>query len=312
MPGNDVVEGPTVVVRERFLLGENPVWHPEDQRLYWTDIIDGRLFRYDPTSATHECVYHGEPVSGFTIQRDGSLLLFMTRGAVRCLRPGLESRLVLEPDAWFGSEPDWAADTGTAYDVRNHFLNDVIADPGGRVYVGVLPVGADDGGVFVVEPDGQVRVAASGITGSNGLGFSSNHRTMFCTDSAPGVRRIYTFDYELRSGKLTNRRIFAELPAADRGLPDGLTVDSAGFVWSARWEGRCLIRYAPDGMEVQRIEVPAGKVTSVTFAGRDYRDLYVTSAAIETAPEEMASGSLFRLRTATPGLPEHRSNILPR
>jgi sugar lactone lactonase YvrE len=37
--------------------GENPLWHPIERRLYWCDIPNGRLFRYDPATGTHEQCY---------------------------------------------------------------------------------------------------------------------------------------------------------------------------------------------------------------------------------------------------------------
>ncbi|HEV2471815.1 MAG TPA: SMP-30/gluconolactonase/LRE family protein, partial [Chthonomonadales bacterium] len=57
------------------VVGENPLWHPDEQRVYWTDIDTGRMFRYEPRTGTHEQFYSGELVGGFTIQQDGALLL---------------------------------------------------------------------------------------------------------------------------------------------------------------------------------------------------------------------------------------------
>ena len=57
--------------------GENPLWHPLERRLYWTDIPRGRLYRYAPATGAHEECYRGDPVGGFTVQSDGALLLFM-------------------------------------------------------------------------------------------------------------------------------------------------------------------------------------------------------------------------------------------
>src|SRR5919197_1357672 len=96
---------------------------------------------------------------------------------------------------------------------------------------------------------------------------------MYYTDTA--LHRIDVFDYDRATGAVTNRRVFAEVPA-DGGLPDGLTVDADGYVWSARWDGNCATRHAPDGAEVLRISFPAKKVSSVTFGGPEYAHLYVT------------------------------------
>ena len=52
-------------------VGEGPLWHPQENRLYWADIPRGRLFRYDPVTDSHEQFYEGDTVGGFTIQGDG-------------------------------------------------------------------------------------------------------------------------------------------------------------------------------------------------------------------------------------------------
>src|SRR3954451_16754777 len=57
-------------------LAENPLWHPEKNCLYWTDITAGKIYRLDNASRTHRIIYEGEPVGGFTLQEDDDLLLF--------------------------------------------------------------------------------------------------------------------------------------------------------------------------------------------------------------------------------------------
>jgi sugar lactone lactonase YvrE len=63
-------------------IGEKPLWHSMEKRLYWCDIAAGRIFRYEPATGFHEMCYEGRTVGGFTIQAAGSLLLFMDRGAI--------------------------------------------------------------------------------------------------------------------------------------------------------------------------------------------------------------------------------------
>ena len=67
---------PELIADYACTTGENPLWHPLEKRLYWCDIPNGRIFRYDPASGVHERCYEGRVVGGFTIQTDGSLLLF--------------------------------------------------------------------------------------------------------------------------------------------------------------------------------------------------------------------------------------------
>jgi sugar lactone lactonase YvrE len=91
-------------------------------------------------------------------------------------------------------------------------------------------------------------------------------------------------------------------------VPDGLTVDRDGFIWSARWDGGCIERYDPAGKLERTLKVPAQFPTSVMFGGDDLRDLYITSARVELSAEAKQrpsqNGDLFRIRLDVGGFPE--------
>lgn len=270
--------------------GEGPLWHPDEGRLYWVDIPAGRLFRYDPAAGTHEQCFAGEAIGGFTIQEDGALLLFMAGGAVRIWRDGA-LRTVID---------------GIPGEAGSRF-NDVIADPAGRVFCGTMPDGERPGRLYRLDPDRTLTQLLADVGISNGLGFTPDRRHLYYTDST--ARTITRFDYDQASGAIGNRRLFVRTPD-DQGVPDGMTVDAQGDVWSARWDGGCLVRYAPDGAEVARIAFPARKVSSVIFGGPDYTDMYVTTAGgNHKAQEGAGAGALFRLRMGVRGVPEFRSRI---
>ena len=270
--------------------GEGPIWHPMEGRLYWVDIPQGRLFRYEPATGVHEQVYEGDPIGGITIQSDGALLLFGARGSVRVWRDGRLSTVIEEiPEE------------------RASRFNDVIADPRGRVYCGTMPSGDRLGCLYRLDTDGRITRILENITCSNGMGFTPDRRGMYYTDS----RRyeIYLFDYEETTGALTNRRLFVRTTDGV-SIPDGLTVDAEGYVWSAQWDGSCLIRFAPDGTEDRRIAFPAKKVSCPTFGGPDYRDLYVTTAGgQDKVGNGKGAGALFRVRPGVLGVPEFTSRI---
>ncbi|HIC27867.1 MAG TPA: hypothetical protein EYO85_00250, partial [Rhodospirillales bacterium] len=60
---------------------------------------------------------------------------------------------------------------------------------------------------------------------------TSDRKQMYYTDSTK--REIYLFDYNAETGDITNQRVFVQT-AEDEGVPDGMTVDAEGYVWSAR------------------------------------------------------------------------------
>jgi len=272
--------------------GEGPLWHPDEKRLYWVDIPQGRMFRYDPASDRHEQFYEGEVVGGFTIQQDGALLLFMARGAVAIWREGQPLDYVV---------PELEHETASRF-------NDVIADPAGRVFCGTMPSPDHQGRLYRLDPDGTVCEVLDEVGCSNGMGFTASRDRMYFTDSP--TKRIDVFDYDEETGSLANRRPFVDV-GDEEGIPDGMTVDAEGGVWGARWDGSCLVRYTPDGVEDRRLEFPARKVSCATFGGDDYGDLYVTTAGgDDKAAEGEGAGALFRVRPGVCGVPEFRSRIL--
>jgi len=115
-----------------------------------------------------------------------------------------------------------------------------------------------------IDRDARVTPLVEGIGISNGLAFSPRADRLYFTDTLSC--RIDVFDYDVDSGRLSNRRLFVDLSAGP-GRPDGLAVDHEGHLWSARWDGSAVYRYAPDGREVGRIDFAAKKITSVTFGG---------------------------------------------
>ena len=281
---------PELIVDYACHTGEGPLWHPDEQCLFWLDIPRGRLFRYDPNTGDHAQVYEGEAIGGFTIQEDGALLLFGARGRVAAWRNG-EVRTVIEEIP----------------EELNTRFNDVIADPLGRVFCGTMSSQDRPGHLYRLDPDGSLTILLEGLGTPNGMGFSLDRKRFYFTDSRR--RTISRFDYDEETGKIARGVRFHEAPEGE-GSPDGMTVDAEGHIWSARWDGNCLLRLAPDGAEELRIPFPARKVSSVTFGGPDYSDIYVTTAGgHEKETEGPGAGALFRLRTGGRGLPEFRSRI---
>ncbi len=281
---------PELLIDVPCRLGENPLWSADEDRLYWTDIDDGKLYRCDAVGGGLECIHDGETVGGFTRQADGSLLLLGRRGSVRILHDKRTETVIEE----------LAAERHTRF-------NDVIADPAGRVFCGTMRSGGQAGALYRLEIDGRMIRVLEDVGCSNGIGFSPDLATMYYTDSPR--REVYAFDYGRQTGDISNQRVFASVPDG-QGVPDGLTVDAEGGVWSARWDGGCIVRYDPAGRRTHRVELPARRVTSAMFGGPDLADLYVTTAGgDDRRTHGRLAGAIFRLRPPVGGREEFPSRV---
>jgi len=287
-------ETPDLVVDELLETGEGPLWHEDEQRLYWVDIPPGRLYRYDPGTNRHEMVHDaGEAIGGYTIQADAALLLFGARGSVRRWRDGEVTSLI-----------------EAIPEETNSRFNDVIADPEGRVFCGTMPVGERPGRLYRLDLDGSLTIVLDDAGLSNGMGFTTDLDGFYHTDTNKGT--ITRFAYDRATGALANPKVVVTVPSGE-GIPDGMTVDANGDIWSARWDGGALIHYSASGEEFGRVPFPARKVSSVTFAGATWSDVYVTTALGQSgdrATEGAGAGALFRLSLCVSGRPPFRSRIV--
>ena len=282
---------PTLCADTRCETGENPYWHPDEQVLYWVDIPPGLIHRFDPRTRRHDLVFDaGRTIGGFTLEVDGSFLLFMDKGAIGRWRDGAFDILIDElPLAGYSR------------------FNDIIADPEGRVFAGVVETETESGRLLRIERGKEPVMIMDGLTIPNGLGFTPDLTGLYFTDSYQ--QRIYLFDYDRASGALSNRRIFVQTPE-DGGLPDGMTVDANGDVWSARWDGRALHHYGVDGTEIEKIVFPANRVSSIVFGGTNYDVAYVTTAGgNDRATNGEGAGAVFEINLGVSGRPEFRSRI---
>ncbi len=279
---------PELVANMHCECGENPLWDAEQKRVLWCDIPPGRIYEYKPATGEQRCIYDGDTVGGFTIQCDGTLLLFQSNFIARLDADGNHQVLIENIDADM---------------VR---FNDVIADPEGRVYAGTIGKDAQRGGLYRVERDGSIKRLFQGTGCSNGMGFSPDRRLFYWTCST--TRRIFRFAYDPKSGELTERSLWATI-SKEAGVPDGMTVDRDGNIWSAHWDGFGVYQHTPDGKILQKIELPVGKVSSAIFGGENLDDLYITTAG-GSEGSETQDGALFRIRGLSSGPMEFCSQIL--
>lgn len=183
-------------------------------------------------------------------------------------------------------------------------FNDGKVDPEDRFWVGSL----DDtnfpasGALYSVAANGTSRRHLHDIRCANGIGWTADRATMYFTDSMRRV--IWQYDFDAATGAISNQRDFAHI--AGPAVPDGLAVDEDGCVWSALWDGGAIVRFDPQGREIERVALPLLRPTSCAFGGPDRRTLFVTSASIGLSAQDLIAGplagGLFAIRTDSRGV----------
>jgi sugar lactone lactonase YvrE len=274
-------------------LGEGPIWDPDAACLYFVDIEQGLVHRYDPDTQTSRSQPVGSMVGAVALTGSDDLVLAVRGGFAR-----------LDPVS--GRTCPIAGVEVDGSDLR---MNDGKVDPAGRFWAGTMAMNdrPGAGALYRLDPDGRVHVMIDAVTISNGLDWSGDGRLMYYIDTP--TQSIDVFDFDVASGAIANRRSLARV-ADGQGFPDGLTLDADGYIWVALWSGGAVHRYAPDGTLDRVLTVPVAYPTSCAFGGPDLRDLYITTAATALTPEERAraplAGGLFRCRPGVQGRAANR------
>lgn len=268
-------------------LSEAPMWNRKDQMLYWRG-FHGELYRKkmngDPQDYTCFQLNIGN-IGSMVFTDTEDILLFSDGGRVYLWKPGEEPVL--------------------RYDFHKSLFNDVIADPKGRIYCGMLAEHyfdparrGDHGSLWRLDPNGDFDCLEEkvGLT-PNGIRFSPALDKLYFAVTDEDL--IYVYDYDPETGALSNRHVFAE-----NCYPDGIAVDKAGNVWVTNCRpGEPLLCYNPQGELIDRIDFPVRRVISVAFGGPDETVMFVTTAH-EGAPKGDHDGGVFMVENTVGGAEE--------
>ena len=283
-------------------LTEGPLWDDRRQEVLWVDILDGLVHRAGLTDGEEgpdlapvaASLRFDGPVGAVALCASGALLAAVGTSVLRLD----EGRPVAEAVALAAlALPD---------DGLPRRMNDAAVDPAGRLLAGTMAYDESPGAGSLYRLDGAgLGTLLDSVTISNGLGWSPDGSRLYYADSPTG--RVDVFAYDPESGALSDRRRFAVL---DRGVPDGLTVDSEGRVWVAVWGGGEVLAFEADGTLHARVDVPASHVTSCAFVGPALDVLVITTATEGLDEEglraEPDAGRLFACRPGATGLPTPR------
>jgi len=268
------------------LLGEGPLWDHRENALYWVDINGHTIHRFYPSSGRVETFHFELAISVLGLRAKGGFVLGTTKGFTFWNPESEKLEFIHDPEA----------------DNPESRMNDGAVDRQGRFWAGTYAKKTPTA-LYRLDADLTVHTMESELTVANGIGWSLDSKTMYFTDTR--IRMIYAYDYDETSGQLSNRRPFVHTPDSE-DVPDGLTVDKEGFIWSARFGGWKIVRYDPRGFIEREVLLPVKFPTSCTFGGPNTRDLFITSSRAYVPESELGeqplAGGVFILQTDIGGL----------
>lgn len=242
------------LLAEGFVWAEGPVWVP-DGYLLFSDIPPNSIYRWNESDGISLFMrpsgYDGrrtdipEPGSnGLALDLEGRLLLAEhgNRRIARLTsldRPNGDKETIADRHA--GS--------------RFNSPNDLVVARNGDIYFTDPPYGLagqvndpekelDFQGVYLIRQGSNEVVLLAKQSRPNGIGLSPDQTTLYVANSDVGAPYIYAYDID-DDGTLGARQIFFDagplMASGRRGVPDGMTVDSAGNLWATGPGGVLII-----------------------------------------------------------------------
>lgn len=112
--------------------------------------------------------------------------------------------------------------------------------------------------LYRLDADYKIEKLENNINTSNSICWSPDGAKLYFADTWQG--EIWSYDYDLETGQISNKTIFCKIDTSDGGSADGSTVDREGYLWNAKVYSGQLVRYRPDGQIDRIIEMPVKKL----------------------------------------------------
>jgi len=264
-----------------FRWAEGPVYFAAGRYVLFSDIPNNRIMRFSEDDG-HLSVYRQPSMNsnGNTIDREGRLITCEHSGR-RVTRTELDGSITIIADKYNGKKLNSPNDAVVASDGSIWFADPVYGI--GGYYEGIKAEPEQEKkNVYRVDPkSGDIKVVVDDFVEPNGITFSPDEKKLYVidtgfTDGPDNPSHIRVFDVDIGSGKVSNGKVFAEMPKPS--ITDGMRCDTAGRVWcSVGWgdpkeDGvRC---YTPDGDLLGKIHIPE-TVANLCFGGQQRNRLYI-------------------------------------
>jgi len=266
-----------------FGFTEGPVWDRVGSRLIFSDMKHDHMRCWQDGSGITTYRRPSNKGNGSAFDRDGRLLT-CEHATSRLVREERDGSFTVLASHYEGRELNSPNDLTVKSNGTIYFSDPTF----GRIRedVGVpRPLTLDFRGVYSVTPGGKdLRLLVDDFEQPNGLCFSPDESRLFINDT-PRLH-IRVFDVK-PDGSISGGKVWAETTGEGEGRPDGMKLDSAGFLYCTGPGGVHI--FDPAGVCLGVILTPE-RPTNFAWGDGDRCSLYIT-----------AQTSLYRARVKTPG-----------
>ncbi|MCD6566801.1 MAG: SMP-30/gluconolactonase/LRE family protein [Bacteroidales bacterium] len=280
-----------LVLDAKASLGEGAIWNQKEKLLYWIDIEEGILHKFNPVSAEDAQFNLNKKIGTVVPSEKGGLLV--------ALEDGIWHYDIINDSISFIANP-----AENSSEIR---FNDGKCDPAGRLWVGTMSLTGKQkaGALYCLNNNENIEKKIDSVSISNGIVWSLDNTKMYYIDTPTG--KVKEYDYNIATAEISFRRDAIVIPP-DMGHPDGMTIDSEGNLWIALWGGSAVGCWNPDdGKLLYKINVPVLNVTSCAFGGENLETLFITTASQGIPQDEMEKypyrGGLFKADPGVKGVP---------
>lgn len=263
------------LVAEGFTFTEGPVW--KDGALYFSDIKEGKIFKWSADSGTIVYYVPSEPSNGLALDFENNIII-AGHGARHIARMESRDSITILADEYNGKKFNSPNDIVVKSDRSIWFTDPLygLQDKGGTPEMNFC-------GIYCITPSGKVKLVDSTFSAPNGICFSPDESLLYVSESDPKLRKIYVWDV-VNDSTIDNKRVFASVDYPNNWgcYLDGLKVDADGRLYSCGVLG--VLVFDTNGTQIDKIEVPYS-VTNCNWGDEDGKTLYIT-----------AGGAVYKIR----------------
>ena len=258
------------LVNPGCILGEGPVWNDIQQVLYWVDILDNKIYLYNPADNSLNSWTTPEHVGFIIIRENGNLIAGLKSGLYHVHLNDDEGVAVLLIDR--------------VDEYLEHIrFNDGTIDAEGKIWACTVDMRNREalGKYFCYDRELNRTIVDEGYIVANGPALSPDDQLLYTVETVGNnqvQRGVYVSEINANR-KLENKRLLIDW-GKQNSYPDGVITDKEGNLWIGEFGGNILRCYSPGGTIKRKIPLPAWNVTKAVFKGKNSDVLYVTSARL--------------------------------